>query len=243
MHRRQLVILYFSLCVVAIALAWKLRTDWRNANLRYARVRASAVAPRSAAVPPRPAAPAAMTVAVNDVVAKNLFSPDRSNQFEAQQEQLQPPPPAPIVYGTMNLGGNYEALMAEGERAGQSGFRSAFRRVKNGDRLGGYTIVDIRDEKVVVEFRGQKTTIDVYESANSVPRETARTTVAAKPVVEGGAASPQQTPAAPEPSASSNPASTGAQQGAVSSTVEGNRLRVERQTPFGTQVWYEDIQK
>jgi len=26
-------------------------------------------------------------------------------------------------------------------------------------------------------------------------------------------------------------------------TIEGNRRRVERQTPLGTQVWYEDIQQ
>ncbi|MBI2816750.1 MAG: hypothetical protein HYX72_07405 [Acidobacteria bacterium] len=237
MHRRQLVILYLSLCIVAISLAWKLASDWRRAGLRYARVRASAAVPASAARPAPPVTPAAMTVAENEIIAKNLFSPDRTNQIEAQDDKLEAPPPAPIVYGTMNLGGNYEALMAEGGQAG----RSAFRRVKNGEQLGRYTVVDIRDEKVVVEFRGQKTIIDVYESANSVPRETARTTVAATPVVEGAAA-PQQAPAAPEPSAAPAP-SAGAQQGTDSSTVEGNRRRVERQTPFGTQVWYEDIQK
>lgn len=238
MQRRQLIVLYISLSVISVLLAWRLASEWKRANLRYAKARRTAVA-ANAYLPPSSAPPAVPALAV-DVVAKNLFSPDRNNEV-AQDEKPQPAPPAPVVFGTINLGDRYEALMGERGQAARPGFR----RLKNGEQISGYTIMEIRDDKVVIDFRGQKTTLDVYESANSVPRGNTGTNLAAGPVVESvGARSPQPTPAQ---SSSTTSAPSSAAQPAPSSgttsTVEGNRRRMERQTPFGPQVWYEEIPK
>lgn len=238
MQQRQIVLLYFALSIIAVLLGWRLVSDWKRANLRYTSPRPAktpSVANLPTSSPQRPVA------AAGDIVAKNLFTSDRNNEV-VEDDKSQPAPPAPIVFGTINLGGSYEALM--GERGPSA--RPGFRRVKSGEQIGDYRVVEIRDEKVVVEFRGRKTTLDVYESANSVPREDTRTNVATGPVVESVPAPPPQpaAPAAGTASAASPVAS--AQPGAapgVTSTIEGNRRRLVRQGPFGPEVWYEEIPK
>ena len=127
-----------------------------------------------------------------------------------------------------------------------------FRRVKTGEQFGPFTVVEIRDEAVVLELDGKKTTLNVYQSANSVARAEARSapaTAANAPVVEtagspaGGAAA---APAAPAQESSAVPPTVPTVAPGVDRylkmTIEGNRRRYERQTPFGPQVWYEEIQ-
>ncbi len=250
MHRQQLTILYGFLCAVTALLAWRLVSDWRFANRRYSGGIHSAAlsAPYTpSSAPQRPAPPVA------EIVAKNLFSPDRNNQV-TETGSSEPPPPLPIVYGTVNLGGSFEALMAE---HGTSA-RPSFRRIKKGEQLAGYTVVEISDEKVVVDFYGRKTTIDVYQSANSVPRGDARSVTSSasylSPAENGGGILPPQPPAQSSsiPASSSSPAASKASSvpytpppsdSGIRVTIEGNRRRMERNTPFGVQTWYEDIQK
>jgi hypothetical protein len=234
-RRGQLVIVYIGLSVVAILLAWRLVTDWKLANKRYGSARP--IANETTPLPATPAPEKAPPV-INDIVSKNLFSPDRNNEI-VQHDKSQPAPPTPVVFGTMNLGGKYEALMAE------AGKTRAFKRVKTGEQMAGYTVLEISDEKVVVDYQGHKTTIDVYQSANSVPRNDVRTIAAptpSAPVVESSG--PPQAQAQSGASSPSRPAAPAAAPGLdVKVTVEGNRKRMERNTPFGPQVWYEDNPK
>ena len=235
MRTRQLRILQMGLAIAAGLLAWRLAAEWQRANLRYSTLsranteRPAAVLPNPARREPPPA---------QEIVAQNLFSPDRNNEI-AQAVKSEPLPPVPVVFGTMKLGENYEALMVEG---GPSAGRSP-RRVKSGEHLGPYIVVDIRDEKVVIEYGGQKTTLDVYQSAHSVLQSAARTapTAPAPPVVETGASAPPAAPVASQPA--SAPAGAGAGQQPSSTPGvrgfdEGNRLRFEKDSPFGTQIWY-----
>ena len=243
MQRRQLWLLNAVLAGFAILMAMRLRSDWQGANERYTRL-----AGRSGTAAVSPVIPVAgrPPVVGTDVVARNLFSPDRNNDRPQEAHKVQPP--VPVVIGTLRLGDGYEALMSEAGAAGAHHFR----RVKQGDQLGPYTVAEIRDEAVVVEFQGQKTTVNVYQSAQTVARATASVTppvtpaASAGPVVEtsGGPAPPASVPA---------PASTAAAVAAgaapatsftdVKVTIEGNRKRYERNTAFGPQVWYEDIKK
>jgi hypothetical protein len=231
LHRRELIVLHTVLVVAVLLLAWRLETEWKRANLRY---QAIAAAKAGSAVGPAPAVPGVSVPPVNDILAKNIFSSDRNNELQAAKSQKAPP--VPVVFGTMNLGGHYEALMAE------SATKTAFRRMKAGEKLGDYLVAEIADEKVVVDYEGQKTTLNVYESANSVPRTQAAVqspTPAAAPVVETVAAPPPPVASQAQPAAA---AQSGADPG-IRVTIEGNRRRMERQSPFGPQVWYEDIPK
>ena len=233
MHTRQRIVLHGVLAVAAIWLAWRLVAEWGHANLGY---EALAQAESQASASLLPSLPQSPMPPVQEIVAQNPFSPDRNNTV-AEEEKAAPPPPVPVVFGTMKLGEAYEALLAEGGSSAGRGFR----RVKQGEQFSGYTVVEIRDEKVVLEFAGQKTTVDVYRSANSVPRAQAPATPVA-PVVEKTSAQP---PASPTSPAAPAPAAAGAEPTANSYekvTIEGNRRKIELQTPFGPMIRYEEIQ-
>lgn len=240
MHRRQLLLIHAVLSIAAALLAFRLVGEWRRANLRYAALaRQTGEAP--AYLPPkRPERPVPL---LEEIIEKNLFTPDRNNEM-AQAETAPPTPSLPVVFGTMNLGDAYEALMAEREEAATR----QFRRVKTGERLGAYTVVEIQDEKVVIELQGQKTTLEVYQSANSVPRPKTRNAQAVSPVVDTGGSAPPQPAVSRQPNSAQRPASSRASAPQspgpeVRVTIEGDRKRFERQTPFGPQVWYEKIEK
>ena len=239
MHRRQLLLFQMGLALAAGLLGWRLETEWDRANLRYGSLSRAAAGRESV---PLPAAPRRESPPTEEIVAKNLFFADRSNAV-APPEKTEPPPPMPTVFGTMKLGESYEALMAEG---GTAAGRPP-RRVKPGEQFGGYTVAEIRDEKVVIEYQGQKTTLDVYQSARSaLPLQPVRTAPPAAPVVEtSGSAPPPQAPAPAASSPSRAPAPAAVQQPSTEPGVrvflEGNRKRFERDPPFGVQVWYEPL--
>lgn len=232
MHSRQRIILNGVLAVAALWLAWRLATEWGRANLRYA---ALAEAKAQAAAPLLPNLPQSPPPAVQDIVAQNVFSPDRNNAL-AQPVKAAPPPPVPVVFGTMKLGADYEALLAEGGGRG-------YRRVKQGEEFGGYTVAEIRDEKVILDFHGRKTTVDVYQSANSVPRPAAVPAAPAAPNVEKTSAQPPAPPAASQaaPAPAAGAVSEPSSDPNVKITIEGNRRKYEIQTPFGPMIRYEDI--
>jgi len=239
MHKRQLWMLHVGLAAAAALLAWRLGTEWQQANQRYRAV--SPAAERSAV--PLSATTRRDPPPTEEIVAQNLFSPDRTSVIALPETSQQPPPAVPTVLGTLKLGPSYEALLAEpGEDP-----RHASRRVKQGEQFGGYTVVEILDEKVVVEYRGQQTTLDVYQSARRVARPAPRTVPASQPVVVetgGGASAPA--PAARQPGAATRAPAAQPPPGTppdVRVTVEGNRRRFERSTPFGTQTWYEPLEQ
>jgi hypothetical protein len=226
----------------AILMAVRLAGDWKGGNERFTRL-----AERSRAAGALPIVPVAQLAraATGALVAKNLFTPDRNND-RPQETRVQSQPPLPIVIGTMRLGGTYEALMAE---AGAPG-ANRFRRVQQGEQVGPYTVAEIRDEAVVVEFQGQKSSINVYQSAQSVaraapPLPATAPSPAASPVVESSGSAPAAAAALPSGTtqASSAPSAGVATPLEVKVTIEGNRKRFERYTAFGPQVWYEDITK
>ena len=244
MQDRQLCILNAVMALGALALGWRFVGPWK-ANDQHIEQLAGRGAENAAAFSVLPTMPEPSPVSGEDVIAKSLFSPDRTSTL--QQEVVQAAQPLPVVFGTIKLGAGYEALMAE---PGQSESRR-FRRVKTGEQFAGYTVAEIRDEAVVVEAQGQRTTLNVYQSAKSVARPEAPAVPpapAAAPVVESSAgAGPPPTPANTFPAGSVAPAATAPSAGAlppdVKMSIEGNRRRYERRTPFGPQVWYEEIPK
>jgi hypothetical protein len=235
------------LAAAVVVLAWRFASEWKRGNERYAQHGQTAAgdAPSYAL----PSGGGQLRTLGGEVVAKNLFTPDRNSSLASAATAAAAP--LPVIFGTMQLGTGYEALAAEG---GPQASRN-FRRVKSGEQIGPYTLVEIYDDRVVVERQGQKTTIDVYQSAKSVAppqaaeARPARPTQATQPVVEAVSAPTSVSASASSSSASAPPAGVTIQKSTptvagpgVRVTMEGNRRRVERDTPFGPQVWYEEIQ-
>jgi len=249
--RKPITYLNVALLLLSVWLAANIRVNWGRNHTRYALFAASttggsrAAEARAVASGATPA-PAGYT----DVVTQNLFSSDRNNEQPASKAQKKPPPPVPVVIGTVSLASGLVALMADREQAA----RGTFRRVKVGDEIGGYRVVQIAEHKVVIEFEGQKTTIDVYESAELVRAAAG----VAQPAPSAAESAPQvvtavSTGVAAEsagPQAVANaPASEAAKPGTsiptgdpyYTITIEGNRRKHTRITPFGNQVWYDEI--
>lgn len=245
MNRRQRWMVQAVLAIVAGLLGWRLATEWKQADLRYEAFESPAESTPAVV----PAAAPEERLAVEQIAANNLFSADRNNALpEPETAETGPAPPKPTVLGTMKLGENYEALMSPGDTA-----EGGVRRVKQGEQVGGYRVVEIRDSKVVIEYEGSTTTLDVYQSRKSVSQQRTHTTTAARPAVStaaGGRTPPARTPTAARAAAPSQPSTPDRGReikppGLAPYTrvfIEGNRRRVERTTPFGIQKWYEPLQ-
>ncbi len=248
--RRQMLVINVVLLVAALALGARVRGDWKRANQRYA-----ALATAGAATPPAftPVSGRMPVSADTDVVAQhNLFSPDRNNDLPKTAER-KPPPPEPILVGTMNVGSGRIALMAEASAKGPD----ASRPVKEGETIGGYRVVRIGDNEVVLEFEGQQRKVDVYTAAQQVPAPAGVVSVAAAPQVTSTGAAPA---AAPDTASKVNStAQAGAGVGPTgkiipgtdsvygyndklpAGTVMGDYRKVIVPFPFGDQVWWERI--
>ena len=253
--RKPITYLNLALLTLAMWVAAAIHDTWQSNHARYKQFVTSAATPGPGVSKAgmAEAGLAAVPDSYSVLLTRNLFSPDRNND-QALASVSKVRPPVPLVIGTLNLGSGPVALMAEPQQARQA----TFRRLKVGDEIGGYRVAEIAEHQVVIEFEGQKTTIDVYESAENVRQAAGRAAV--RPARPAGTAADQVLTAVPAaPSASSaGPASTPAPGAATAPavapatgsptgdryltvTVEGNRKRYDRVTPFGVQTWYEDL--
>ena len=243
MQKRHMLLLNATLALCVLGLGWLLARNWKVGNERYAQFSEFKGEPGMTLVSTDPFL--RTSTSGNDIVAKNIFTPDRNNQTTPEISSQEPTQP-PVVIGTMMLGKEYEALMAEAEEA-----RSRrFRRVKIGEQLGRFTVVEIRDEAVVIEHQGQRTVLDVYRSAKSVAPARLRPMSAPEAIAPVVQTTENQDKTPTVPIRSTNTPVTSPVGGvSVESDpnlrvkVEGNRRRFERTTPFGPQVWYEEIQR
>lgn len=244
-HRERIVLLAGLLAVNAL-LGGQLHRQWKAYRERTRWIHAGG-GPEVVAGPAE-TAPRVPAQAFGDIVERNLFVPERASAPGGATQQ----PDLPILYGVMNLGTSAFALMAPAEEA-QTG---RFKRVLPGEEIGGYKLANIAGSKVVVEWGEKQFPLDVAESAQRGPRRAERT--AATPAAAAPAASrvtPVTTPVPVTPSARAfeeerkkfTPAGYNAPPGAPvdapAGTIFGGKRKVVRKTPFGDQVWWEDLPK
>ena len=252
--RKPITYLNLVLLALAVWLAAFIHDTWRSNHARYGEFTAVPAASSADvfAAGTAEAGPATGPAGYSDLFIHNLFSPDRNNE-QPLANVSKTRPPLPLMIGTVNLGSGPVALMAEARQAAQG----TFRRLKVGDEIAGYRVVKIAEHQVVIEFEGQKTTIDVYESAENVRQAAGRAAVrpaktaatAARQVLTAVPAAPAAAssgPAGSPAAATTAPAATPATRHSTGNryltfTIEGNRKRYERVTPFGVQTWYEDL--
>ena len=244
--RKSIVLLDLILLLVMVGIAAGIRATWQRNQARYAAPGAASPAVTAGGLGAGTQAPPALLDS-SELVNRNLFSADRNNDQPVIKVEKKPRPPVPYVIGTLNLGSGMVALMVDR----QQGSQGRFRRVQVGGQVGGYQVVEIADHKVVIEFDGERTTIDVYESAASLPGAASAAYVppAASPLPQvqtavslGGttATSTEAATPAAEPAgvAGTPPAAVF---GMASVRIEGNYRIYTRATPFGPQTWKEEI--
>ena len=161
--RKPIVLLNLLLLAAVLGMAAGVRAAWQRNHARYAAPAASSPAVTAAGLA-RGAQAAPALLDSSELVNRNLFTPDRNNVQPLVKKEKRQGPPLPVVIGTMNLGSGMVALMVDPKQAASG----SFKRVKTGDEVGVYKVIQIAAHKVVVEFDGEQTTLDVYESAASV---------------------------------------------------------------------------
>ncbi len=253
-RRREQIVLLFGLITLNALLGWYAHRLWSDHQSRTQWIYAQIAAGPSATLTAPPGTPAGAQ-SFAEIVDRNLFSPERtSHPPEAKEAKA---PELPLLYGTMNLGNGWFALMAPGDQA--SGLS---KQVLPGEEIGRYKLVSIASSQVVVEWGEKKFTIDASESARRVPRIIEKTAKTEKTAparsVEAPAASgttSHVTTVAPlfSPSSAREErkkfstagynAPPGAPVDAPAGTVFGGKRKVEVPTPFGTQVGWEDVEQ
>jgi hypothetical protein len=248
-RRREHILAIAALLVLNALLGWyleRLRKDYRN---RTQWIYAGPVASTTPTNSGRPTQPAG-TQDWSEIVNRNLFTPERSTQ--APEEKQAKAPELPLLFGTMNLGSGWFALMAPGDQASP-----ASKKVLPGEAIGGYKLVSIATSQVVVEWEEKKFTIDVSESARRVPRIVDKTASARAdraaatppPVTSVGTASARAASTAPTltttggKKAAANYVPPGADPDAPAGTIVGGRRKVVVPTPFGPQVYWEEVEQ
>lgn len=243
--RKPIVLLNLLLLAAVLGMAAGIRAAWQRNHARYAAPAASSPAVTAAGLATGAQALPALLDS-SELVNRNLFTPDRNNVQPVVKKEKRQGPPLPVVIGTMNLGSGMVALIIDPKQAASG----SFKRVKTGDEIGGYKVIQIAEHKVVVEFDGEQTTLDVYESAASVgaaggagysapaPGSQVQTAVsAAGATAEGAAGAPGEGGGVIQSGGSLIAAPTMPE----GVTIEGNYRVTRKMTAFGMMTYRELI--
>lgn len=251
-RRREQWVLLLGILVLNGLLVWKLRKLWGDYRSRTEWIYRGVAAEKTTASEGTPSGPQpAQTFA--EIVNRNLFRPDRSNESPAETVKA---PPLPLFYGSMNLGAGEFAMMTPGDQP-----TALERRVALGEEVGGYKLESIAGTRVVVVWGEKKFTITASESARRVPPVLSRTEAPPPPRPSPAQASGTS----PVTSVASSPAPTGVTAGggdsrnraayagynappgappdAPAGTIINGRKKYVTPTPFGTQVFWQDVEQ
>jgi len=253
MKRRLLVVNGVLLVAAGIGL-WRFRVEYRRSQERY-RVLTPQRAPVPPAVPPAQLPPPVQPAAYFDAAQRYLFSPDRNPNVAVEPPKAKPRPPLPVLFGVMNLGTGPIALMA----ANASG---AHKSIRIGEAIGEFKLVDAGGDKITLEWEGgkiQAQVSDLLVKQAAAPQQAAGTSNAGGTITGPAAYAP---PGAGNSATVVNPTGRPGEY-AVGSPIEGrpgtyyappgdtappgtvfqNKRKVLRQTPFGSQAWWEDVKQ
>ena len=201
-------------------------------------------APGAAAASPGSASPASASDAAA-IAGHHLFHPDRHNDFpeEATEDAEESLGPAPVLMGTMGIGGQDLALMVSRGSRSSGGL---YRRLKVGEALDGYTLLRVEGDRVVMKAGATevKVSIDDRPGGSGRPARSGRPaarsrTPTARPT-STGVGSPNRRPAAAGRRPGRAPPHIPPANLPAGTVQDGKRL-VIISTPFGDiRRWVED---
>jgi hypothetical protein len=240
-RRREQILIIAGLLGVNILLGWFLVRLWKDYRSRTQWLYSAAPVqpPATLAAGPNQAGQPQSFV---EIVDRNVFSPLRGRPPQSQEDAKAPKPP--ILFGTMDLGNGWFALMAPGDQPSP-----VSKRVLPGEEIGGYKLVSIGTSNVVIEWQEKKITLDISESAPRVPGSVEKTAGASARPVPGATTASAPTPvrtvgAVSEGAASVSAARStppGASPDVPAGTVVGGKRKVLVPTPFGPSVQWQDV--
>ena len=138
-------------------------------------------APGAAAASPGSASPASASDAAA-IAGHHLFHLDRHNDFpeEATEEAEEALGPAPVLMGTMGIGGQDLALMVSRGSRSSGGL---YRRLKVGEALDGYTLLRVEGDRVVMKAGATevKVSIDDRPGGSARPARSGRPAARSRP--------------------------------------------------------------
>jgi hypothetical protein len=240
-RKRELILVVSGLVALNVLLGWLLVARWKEYRHSIQWL-SQGVAPQralaSAAGPSQAGQPSSFV----DIVDRNVFSPLRGS-VPAQPTEEAKAPRLPVLFGTMNLGSGWFALMSPGEQS-----PPLAKRVLPGAEIGGYKLVSIGSSNVVVEWQAKRTTLEITAPAPGprVPGIVERTasvrTGAGTTPPSAPGASPVVVPnAGPGASASGRTGQAGAEPDVPVGTVVGGKRKVVVSSPFGPLVQWQDV--
>jgi hypothetical protein len=239
-RRREQILIVAGLIGVNILLGWFLARLWKDYRRRTQWLYVGASAQPSATPAPGPNKEGGPPQSFVEIVDRNVFSPLRGSPPPKPPEEAKAPKP-PVLFGTMNLGDGWFALMAPGDKSSP-----VSQRVQPGEEIGGYKLVSIGTSNVVIQWQEKKTTLEVTGSAPQVPGVIEKT---ASP----GARSAQVTTAGSAPrsatitssslggAASNSAAQSSPPPDVPAGTIIGGKRKVVLETPFGTKAYWVDV--
>lgn len=252
--KRRLLIGNVALLAAAAAGLWRFRVEYRQARERY-RVLQPPAAPRPPAVPPAQLPAPVQPATYFDAAQKYLFSPDRNPNVAVEPPKVKPRPPLPVLFGVMNLGTGPIALMAPDGNA-------RHKPIRVGESIGEFKLAAASGDQITLEWEGQQIHAQVSDLlVKQAPQQQAPGTANAGGTISGAAA--LAPPSAPSNSSSALTPAGRPGEYVIGGPIEGRpgtyyapagdtapagavyqgRRKVVRQTPFGSQAWWEDVRQ
>jgi hypothetical protein len=168
--KKNLILINLVLLAVSVVLAQKLRSDWARFqienNLAHLKPVKGATAPGS----PSADQPVGVTN-YSTIVDKHLFAQDRNNIIPPEpppEEHAKKLGPKPLLMGIMDLGEEQFAWMVSSDPKEDKDYR----KVKVGESLGEYKLVEILDQKVRMNADGEDIEVRLNEPSKVVARDT-----------------------------------------------------------------------
>ena len=246
--RRKLAAINLALVALAAGGLWKLHMDYGRAKDRYRLFSSDAIRSGSSQAPGPAAAalpaglPLVQPASYLEAAEKYLFSADRNPTVVVEPPKLKERPALPILFGVMSVGGGPIAIVAEKQGA-------PHKTVRVGEMIGEFKLVGAAGDQITLEWEGQSIHARVSDVLVKPSTETVAQAPAGPPLP--GRATPPSPPLNTRPgeyvigpavetatgTIYQSPPGDSAPHGAV---YQGKR-KVVRQTPFGTQSWWEDV--
>jgi hypothetical protein len=150
--KKKLILLDVALAAIVTVLAMQARSAWFGAEKRSEAMFRQALKPTPppplSSLPPVPN----VTAAVYSAVAmKYPFSADRNPTVVVEPPKEKPMPELPVFYGIMTLPDGDTAIMSV-----KSGEPS--KGIHYGEKVGEFTLVDVGDDEVILEWNGKTVT-------------------------------------------------------------------------------------